>query len=108
MTWRAFIKADAEGNQCVYMQDGFGDLENEHGSWPATNLALVNSLKIKDYDFKMTWGNGSHSRNGGNVEMAEEMTWLWRGYDAGRTEETFVQDPAEAGKPPFRVSITNR
>ena len=22
MTWRAFIKADAEGNQCVYMQDG--------------------------------------------------------------------------------------
>lgn len=22
MTWRAFIKTDPEGNQCVYMQDG--------------------------------------------------------------------------------------
>ena len=36
------------------------------------------------------------------------MTWLWRGYDPGRTVEEYVQEPAEAGKPPFRVGIVNR
>jgi enterochelin esterase family protein len=90
------------------MQDGFGDLENDHGSWPATNLALVNSLKMKGYDFKMTWGNGSHSRNGGNVEMAEEMIWLWRDYDPAKTTQEFTQDPAEKDRPFFRIKSLNR
>ncbi|MBS1825085.1 MAG: esterase [Acidobacteria bacterium] len=102
------IRKSPKKNIRVYMQDGFGDLENEHGSWPATNLALVNSLKLKGYDFKMVWGNGSHSRSGGNVEMAEEMTWLWRDYDAAKTSQEFVQDPAEKDKPFFRIKALNR
>jgi enterochelin esterase family protein len=102
------IRKSPKKNIRVWMQDGFGDLENDHGSWPATNLALVNSLKLKGYDFRMSWGNGTHSRNGGNVEMAEEMTWLWRGYDASRTSEEFVQDPAEKDRPYFRITSLNR
>ncbi|MBL8218949.1 MAG: esterase [Bryobacterales bacterium] len=102
------IRKSPKKNIRVYMQDGFGDLENDHGSWPATNLALVNSLKLKGYDFKMVWGNGTHSRNGGNVEMAEEMIWLWRDYDAAKTQQDFTQDPAEKDKPFFRIKALNR
>lgn len=102
------IRKSPRKNIRVYMQDGFGDLENDHGSWPATNLALVNSLKLKGYDFKMVWGNGTHSRNGGNVEMAEEMIWLWRDYDPAKTHQDFLQDPAEKDKPFFRIKALNR
>ena len=102
------IRKSPKKNLRVFTQDGFGDLENDHGSWPATNLALVNSLKFKGYDFRMSWGNGSHSRNGGNVEMAEEMTWLWRDYDPAKTSQDFTPDPAEKDKPFFRIKSLNR
>lgn len=102
------IRKSAKKNIRVWMQDGFGDLENEHGSWPAANLALANSLKLKGYDFKAVWGNGTHSRNGGNVNLAQELTWLWRGYDPAKTSEEFVQDPAEKDKPFFRIKALNR
>ena len=102
------IRKSPRKNIRIWMQDGFGDLENDHGSWPATNLALANSLKLKGYDFKAVWGNGTHSRNGGNVELAEELTWLWRGYDPARTQEEFAQDPAEKARPFFRITSLNR
>ena len=71
-------------------------------------LALANSFKIQGYDFKMSWGNGTHSRNGGNVEMAEEMIWLWRDYDPAKTSQEFVPNPAEKDKPFFRIKSLNR
>ena len=80
----------------------------EHGSWPAQNINLANSLKMKGYDFHFTWGNGTHSRNGGHAELAEEMIWLWRDYDPAKTSQEFEQDPAEKSKPPFRVKALNR
>ena len=42
------------------------------------NIAMANSLKLRGYDFRFSWGNGAHSRNGGHTELAEEMIWLWR------------------------------
>ncbi len=102
------IRKSPKKNIRVWLQDGFNDLENDHGSWPAANLALVNSLKLKEYDFKASWGNGSHSRNGGNVELAEELIWLWREYDAAKTGQEYVQDPAEKDKPFFRIQSLNR
>ena len=102
------IRKSPKKNIRVWMQDGFGDLENDHGSWPAANLALANSLKLKGYDFKSVWGNGTHSRNGGNVELGEELMWLWRGYDPARTQEEFVQDAAEKDKPFYRIGTLNR
>ena len=102
------IRKSPKKNLRIWSQDGFGDIENDHGSWPATNLALANSFKIQGYDFKMSWGNGTHSRNGGNVEMAEEMTWLWRDYDPAKTSQEFTPDPAEKDKPFFRIKSLNR
>ena len=96
-------------NLRVWTQDGSGDQENErYGSWPLANLRLANALKLKGYDSHFSFGTGPHSAKEGGAEFAEEMTWLWRGYDPARTTETFVPDPAEAAKPPYRVSISNR
>jgi enterochelin esterase family protein len=93
----------------VWLQDGSNDQENDrYGSWPLANIRMANALKLKGYDFRFTFGIGSHNQQQGGAEFPEEMIWLWRGYDPGRTEEGYVQDEAEKSKPPFRVSITNR
>lgn len=102
------IRKEPKKNIRVWLQDGWGDLENAHGSWPAQNIAMANSLKMMDYDFYFVWGNGTHSRNGGHVELAEEMIWLWRGYDPAKTADDFAPDPAEKAKPYFRIVQLNR
>ena len=40
--------------------------------------------------------------------MAEEMTWLWRDYDAAKTRQEFTPDPAEKDKSFFRIKLLNR
>jgi enterochelin esterase family protein len=102
------IRKQPKRNIRVWLQDGSGDLENNHGSWPMQNIAMANSLKMRGYDFRFSWGNGSHSRNGGHTELADEMIWLWRDYDPSKTSQEFVQDPAEKDKPMFRVEKLNR
>jgi enterochelin esterase family protein len=93
----------------VWLQDGSNDQENpKYGSWPLANIRMANALKLKGYDFRFSFGVGPHSQSEGVAEFAEELTWLWRGYDAAKTSETFTQDPAEGEKPPFRVGIVNR
>lgn len=96
-------------NLRVWLQDGNNDQENpDYGSWPLANVALANALKLRGYDFRFSFGTGPHTAAVGGEEFPEEMTWLWGGYDPAKTTETFTQDPAEAGRPPFRVSVTNR
>ena len=102
------VRKEPKRNIRVWLQDGSGDLENEHGSWPAQNLAMANSLKRQGYDYRFSWGNGTHSRNGGHAELAEELIWLWRDYDPSKTEQTFTQDPEEAAKPVWRIQSLNR
>lgn len=96
------IRKEPRRNIRVWLQDGSEDLENEHGSWPLQNIQMANSLKRQDYDFHFSFGNGTHTRIGGQVEAQAELIWLWRGYDASnRTEvrdgcggagEAFVPD----------------
>ena len=96
-------------NVRVWLEDGSGDMENErYGSWPLANLRMANALKLKSYDFRFSFGTGPHSPKHGGAEFAEELIWLWRDYDPAKTAQTYTQEPAEAAKPPFRVSITNR
>ncbi len=102
------IRKQPKRNIRVWLQDGALDLENNHGSWPMQNIAMANSLKMREYDFHFVFGNGSHSRNGGHAELAEEMIWLWRDYDPAKTTQEFVMDPAEKDKPMFRVEKLNR
>ncbi|HEY0758463.1 MAG TPA: alpha/beta hydrolase-fold protein [Acidisarcina sp.] len=96
-------------NLRVWLEDGNNDQENpRYGSWPLANLRMANALKLKGYDFRFSFGTGPHSPVHGASEFPEEMTWLWRDYNPAQTDQTYAQDPAEAAKPPFRVSITNR
>ncbi|WP_158791864.1 esterase family protein [Granulicella sp. L60] len=96
-------------NVRVWLQDGSNDQENpKYGSWPMANIRMANALKLKGYDFRFSFGTGPHTAGVGGAEFADEMMWLWRGYDPAKTAETFTQDVDEGAKPPFRVGIVNR
>jgi enterochelin esterase-like enzyme len=103
------ILHEAHRNLRVWIQDGSNDQENpRYGSWPLANIRMANALKQSGYDFRFSFGNGPHSAVEGAAEFPEEMIWLWRDYDPAKATQTYIQDPAEATKPPFRVSIANR
>ncbi len=102
------LRKSPRRNIRVWLQDSSNDLENDHGSWPLQNIQMANSLKMKEYDFKFTFGNGAHSTNQGHAQAPEALTWLWRGYDPAKTSETYVMDPAEKTKPYWRVKALNR
>jgi enterochelin esterase-like enzyme len=93
----------------VWLQDGSNDLENpNYGDWPMANIRMANSLKTREYDFHFSFGKGTHNPGHGAAQFPEEMIWLWRDYDAAKTEQQFMPDPAEKSKPYFRVTITSR
>ena len=103
------ILREAKRNLRVWLQDGAEDIEMErYGSWPLANLRMANALKLKGYDFHFAFGKGTHNSGQGAAEFPEEMIWLWRDYDPGKTSQTYEIDPSEKAKPVFRVSVTNR
>ena len=96
-------------NLRVWLQDGANDQENDrYGSWPLANVRMANALKLKNYDFHFSFGQGTHNPGHGAAEFPAEMIWLWRDYDPAKTSEAYEIDPAEKTRPPFRVSITHR
>lgn len=102
------VRRDPKKNIRVWLSDGSEDLENPWGSWPMTNIAMANSLKFKGYDFHFRFGTAVHGGAQGSLDLPESLAWLWRGYDPAKTQQEYEMDPAEATKPYFRVSITNR
>lgn len=103
------ILREQKRNIRVWMQDGSNDQENIHyGSWPLSNLRMVNALKIRSYDFHFSFGKGTHNTGHGAAEFPAEMVWLWRDYNAAKTEQSYEMEPDEKAKPLFRVSVTNR
>ena len=103
------VLREAKRNIRVWLQDGTADQENDrYGSWPLANIRLANDLKLKGYDFHFSLGEGTHSSSHGAAEFPEEMIWLWRDYDASKTDQTYEMEPSEKSQPLFRVSVTNR
>jgi enterochelin esterase-like enzyme len=102
------VRKDPKRNLRVWLQDGSEDLENTHGSWPLQNIQMANSLKMRGYDFHLTFGPGPHSGAHAGAQMPESLLWLWRDYDPAKTEQVYEQDPGELEKPYFRVRIYNR
>jgi len=102
------VLREPKRNIRVWLQDGSNDLENKWGSWPLANLAMANALKQKEYDFHFSFGKGSHNSGHGAAEFPEEMIWLWRDYDPAKTSQAYEMDPAEKGKPLFRVQVVSR
>ena len=106
--WPFLVRKRDKRNIRIWLEDGSYDLENAHGSWPLQNIQLANSLKMKEYDFKFSFGNAQHSTAYGDAELPQAMTWLWRDYDPMKMYQDFRMDPAEREKPYFRVKIFNR
>ena len=103
------VLRESKRNLRVWLQDGSEDQENSRwGSWPLANLRLANALKLKDYDFHLSFGKGTHNTAHGAAEFPAEMVWLWRDYDPSKSAQSYEMEPSEKSKPPFRVSITNR
>ena len=63
----------------VFLQDGSGDLDNEHGNWPLANQQMAKALAFKNYDFQFVYGTGAHDGNHGGAILPDSMRWLWRG-----------------------------
>lgn len=103
-----YVRKQPKRNIRVWMSDGTDDLENDHGSWPLQNIQLANSLKMKEYDYHFRFGQATHNSAQASLDLPESLTWLWRGYDPSKTSEEFTMDPSERGKPPYRVTISNR
>ncbi len=111
------VRRDPKRNMRVWMSDGLNDIEVDEngrndlyvaGSWPLNNIQMANALKTKGYDFHFRFGTATHSSAQGSMDLPESLSWLWRGYDPEKTEETFEQEAVERAKPIFRVQIANR
>jgi enterochelin esterase-like enzyme len=64
----------------VFLQDGSGDLDNQHGNWPLANKQMAAALKFRDYDYQFVYGEGAHNGNHGGAILPESLRWLWRDY----------------------------
>jgi enterochelin esterase family protein len=62
----------------VYLQDGSGDLDNQHGSWPLANQEMAAALKYAKYDYKFEYGDGAHNGKHGGAVLPDALRWLWR------------------------------
>ncbi len=106
--YRSRFAKSPSANIRVWMSDGSGDLENNHGSWPMQNIQMANSLKLMEYDFHFRFGTAAHGGAQAALDLPESLTWLWRDYDPKKTTQDFVIDPVEKEKPFFRVTIAYR
>lgn len=62
----------------VFLQDGSGDLDNLHGSWPLANQQMAAALKFMKYDYRFEYGDGGHNGRHGGAILPESLRWLWR------------------------------
>lgn len=62
----------------VLLQDGSGDLDNQHGNWPLANQQMAASLKFAKYDYKFEYGEGAHNGIHGGAILPDSLRWLWR------------------------------
>ena len=62
----------------IFLQDGSGDLDNEHGNWPLANQQMAKALAFSKYDYTFIFGDGGHNGKHGGALLPESLTWLWR------------------------------
>jgi enterochelin esterase family protein len=62
----------------VFLQDGAGDLDNEHGNWPLANQQMAAALRFAKYDYRFEYGDGGHNGKHGGSILPDSLRWLWR------------------------------
>ena len=68
----------------VFLQDGSGDLDNLHGSWPLANQEMAAALKFAGYDYRFEYGDGGHNGKHGGAILPDSLRWLWKDVAAAR------------------------
>lgn len=75
----------------VFLQDGSGDLDNEHGNWFLANQQMLAALDWRNahadeageagprYRVRHVWGDGAHSDAHGGMLLPEVLRWVWGG-----------------------------
>ena len=76
--YQALIRKEKVRPIRVFLQDGSGDLDNEHGNWPLANQEMAASLKFRKYDYQFVYGEGGHNGIHGGAILPESLRWLWR------------------------------
>jgi enterochelin esterase family protein len=61
----------------VFLQDGSGDLDNEHGNWPLANQQMASALAYAGYDYRFVYGDGGHNGKHGGALLPDSLRWLW-------------------------------
>jgi enterochelin esterase-like enzyme len=64
----------------AFLQDGSGDLDNQHGNWPLANQEMAAALKFAHYDYEFVYGDGGHNGKQGGAILPDSLRWLWRDY----------------------------
>ena len=62
----------------VFLQDGSGDLDNAHGSWPLANQQMAAALDFAGYDYRFIYGDGGHNGKQGGATLPDALRWLWK------------------------------
>ncbi len=77
----------------VFLQDGSGDLNNDHGSWFLANQQMLSALEYANakadrsaapgprYQLNHAWGDGGHSNKHGGAIFPDILRWLWKAYE---------------------------
>ena len=87
------VRKDPKRNIRVWLQDGSEDLENTPWELAIAKHSDGEFLKMRDYDFHLTFGPGPHSGTHAGAQMPESLLWLWRDYDPAKTQQAYEQDP---------------
>jgi predicted alpha/beta superfamily hydrolase len=99
------VLREPKRNIRVWLQDGSQDLENDkYGSWPQANIRLANALKLKEYDFHLSFGTGTHNSAHGAAEFPTEMIWVWR---EPASAVRFLPTNLTAGSAPLPISCAS-
>jgi len=73
----------------VFLQDGSGDLDNEHGNWFLANQQMLAALNWANaradaagdtgprYTVRHVWGDGAHSDAHGGMLLPQVLGWIW-------------------------------
>jgi enterochelin esterase family protein len=70
------------------------------GNWPDHNLRLAKALRAGGYDAEFRMGTAGHNFAQESLDLPESLSWLWRGYDAARTQDDFAVSSLAPQRPP--------
>ncbi len=74
----------------IFLQDGRGDLDNEHGNWFLANQQMLKAFEWANaqadtegragprYDVRHVWTDGGHSDADGGAILPDALRWIWR------------------------------